>query len=377
ADFRNAYYPAGNAVRHGESLSSLIASGVMGFVNLPIVAYLFVPLTVLPWRVAALGPFLFAGLAATVSAYIVLTRLAGLSQCGRLWLALLFLFNGPLIYSLKEGNTSQFVLLAFAGALYLLRSGRSAWAGFVLAAAALLKLPLLLFGGFFVLRRDWAGTAAFSGTLGAAAVLSVVVFGPTIHAEWLDTAILQLQHSGLASFNAQSISAWLLRLRHPAPPLFDWTLLPLTPAEEIEAKAAQFALLALAGFGLWRSARVARDNSGHLAVEMLDLQFLLVLVVALVVTPLAWSHYFCWTLIPAAFLLGGRIRPASAACLGWVAVALTTPLVIYPGPETLAPMPGIYTKLAASNYFLGGVAWLVSLIMAAHAPSRASSPANR
>ena len=161
-DYRTAYYPAGKAVLDDPaSLAALMGKGVNGFVNLPIVAYLFAPFSLLSLRYA-IGLFTLIGLATTVVAWLLLVRLAGLKGAERWLLLLLFVANGPLQYSLKEGNTSHWVLAALAGGLYLLRAGRPVAAGALLGAAAVLKLPLLLFGAYFVLRRNWRGTLGFA-----------------------------------------------------------------------------------------------------------------------------------------------------------------------------------------------------------------------
>ena len=88
------------------------------------------------------------------------------------WL-LLFLFaaNGPLINSSKEGNTSQMVLLGLVAALVLLKTQRNVVAGVLLGLCALIKLPLLIFGAYFLARRELgrgAGLFCTSRCLGAA-----------------------------------------------------------------------------------------------------------------------------------------------------------------------------------------------------------------
>ncbi|OYW86667.1 MAG: hypothetical protein B7Z22_06215, partial [Hyphomonas sp. 32-62-5] len=67
ADFEKAYYPAGLAVLRGDhqALSELLAQGVYGFVNLPIVAFVFAPFALLPRLVSGMV-FLALGLWACV-----------------------------------------------------------------------------------------------------------------------------------------------------------------------------------------------------------------------------------------------------------------------------------------------------------------------
>jgi len=92
-DFGDSYYLAGKAVLDPLVALPLIGPDVdaegFGFVNLPIVAYLFAPLGALPEPVAA-GIFTAVGLATTVGAWLLLSRLAGL-EGRRRWLLLFLL----------------------------------------------------------------------------------------------------------------------------------------------------------------------------------------------------------------------------------------------------------------------------------------------
>ena len=59
-DFRKAYYPAGSAALEGHAALKPLFEfqrGVHGFVNLPIVAYLFAPFGLLPGQVCGSGLF--------------------------------------------------------------------------------------------------------------------------------------------------------------------------------------------------------------------------------------------------------------------------------------------------------------------------------
>ena len=371
-DFKNAYYPAGVAMAEGGSLAGLIGQGVAGFVNLPIVAYAFAPFAVLAWQPAA-AVALLLGLAASAAACLVLVAAFQLGAAARLGLILVFVLNGPLINSLKSGNTSQVALLAVAIALWLLRFRRFGAAGAVLGLAAVLKLPLLVLGGFFLLRREsWRGAATFAAVIAVAAALSLAVFGLPLHAQWLDVAIRQFSDKTIPAFNVQSVPAMLARWRDPAPPLFDWSMLALTPGERGLGKLIQAGIVALALAGLWFSHRAARRvpaSSPARLTELMQLQLLLVVSLALLISPLAWSHYFCWLLAPAACVLGGRCGFATSVAarrLAWAGIALTTPLVLFPYRFT-ATLDPLYTKLAVSNGLAGGLCWLVALVLAARA----------
>ncbi|MDB5445862.1 MAG: hypothetical protein JWQ97_1179, partial [Phenylobacterium sp.] len=337
-------------------LRALTRMGVYGFVNMPVVAYLFAPLALMPLPVAAIV-FYALGLALTAAAWAMLARLAKLDLTDRWLLALLFVANGPLEYSLKEDNTSHVVLFGLAAALILLRAGRSAAAGAVLAAAAILKPPLLLFGGFFLLRRDGRGVAAFSGTLGAVAALSLAIFGWDDNLRWFELCIVKFSHLWLAAFNVQSIPGFLFRLQAAAGLLTDWHPRPPPAGLQLPAQLCVMLVLALAGLAALRAPAGAEVEDEARRSRRRDLKYLLVLTLTVIVSPLSWSHYYAWLLAPMAFFLGGRrALPAPERALGWAAIALVTPLaryLVFPDARSLL----IYKDIAVSHLLFGGLLW--------------------
>jgi alpha-1,2-mannosyltransferase len=372
-DYRTAYYPAGKAVLDDPaSLAVLIGKGVNGFVNLPIVAYLLVPFSMLSLRYA-IGLFTLFGLTMTAVAWILLIGLAELKGAERWLLLLLFVANGPLLYSIKEGNTSHVILVALTGGLYLLRARRPIAAGALLGAAAVLKLPLLLFGVYFVLRRDWRGTLGFAGVCLGVGMLSVVLFGWDFHVRWFELCVLRFGSQWLAAFNVQSIQSFILRLQVAPSLLTDWTTAYSPGASQRLVGYVLIGLLYLAA--LWsciRGSARLRDNTGD---TRRDLEFLLVLCLAVVSSPLSWSHYYAWLLLPAAFHLRSTSLFAAgpiARLLGWMAIILATVLV-RPLQFSDPVLMTAYSTVGASNLLFSGLLW-IGLIAWSLARSRRTMP---
>ena len=297
------------------------------------------------------------GLATLAATFVILVRLARLDARGCWLLAVLFVASGPLQYSVKEGNTSHIVLLALAGGLALARANRSVAAGAALAAAAIVKPPLLLFGGFFLMRGDLRGAAAFCGAITAAAGLSVAVFGWGENVFWFQTCILQFGHRWLGAFNVQSITGFLMRLEPGPPGLVDWNVYAPSAADRVVDFAAAGLLYAVAA-AAWAAALLRppaqRRPSG---TDRLDFQYALVLALAVVSSPLSWSHYYCWFLVPTALFLGAAqdAAPLAWRWLGALAIALVTPLV-WPFPLS-GPAQEIYRMFLVSNLLFGGLLW--------------------
>ena len=154
SDFFKAYYSAGEAVLADEVAALYREGAEVTFVNLPILAYLFAPLARLDDPDAG-WIFLALGLTAALVSWALLARIGRYRASSAALLAFIFLINGPMVNSLREGNTTHFLLLLLALALLLWRAGWDYSAGLVLGFCALFKLPLLLFGAYFLLRRRW------------------------------------------------------------------------------------------------------------------------------------------------------------------------------------------------------------------------------
>jgi hypothetical protein len=351
-DFHSAYYPAGQAVLAGaQQLREMTGLGVSGFVNMPVIAYIFAPFALLPERAAA-NLFLMLSLASVAATWLMLAGIARLGTADRWLLLLVFAANGPLIYSLKEGNTSHFVLLALVAALAMLRSGRAGTAGALLGAAAMVKPPLLLFGVFFVLRRDLRGTIDFCAVCGAVVLLSLALFGRSDNWHWFQACIVQFSHHWLAAFNVQSIPAFLFRLVAPASSLQDWNA-SLPPAGFATLADVAFALLfGLAAIALWRGAQASKA-----ALPALELQYSLAVCLVILASPLSWSHYYCWLLLPTALFLGWRRRlPRRSRICGWLAILLVTPVIRmlhFASPWMLH----VYKDAGVSHLLVGGLLW--------------------
>lgn len=296
-DFREAYWKAGAAVWDGPgALRPMLERGIDGFVNLPIVAYLFAPFGLMSPRLASLA-FLALGVIAMGVSVLLLVRLFRLGS-RETALSLVGLAGfGPLLYSAREGNTSHILIALLLLALLMMRRNRDFAAGVVLGLAALIKLPLLLTGVFFLLKgrlRIVAGGAAL--LLGAAAA-SLAVFGWDMHVLWYEACIAPFGRDPMAAFNVQSIAATLAKLQLGAGSLNDWTPHMLHPAWRIAAQAVNLALVAALA---WVALRGRSDQDA----QTLEAEFLAVIVLACLLSPLSWSHYYVWLVLPAAFLLG-------------------------------------------------------------------------
>ena len=360
-DFTRAYYAAGRDVVRGDlaALQILIREGATGgFVNIPIVAYLFAPFGILPAQPAGILLTL-AGLALTAFAWLLLVRLARLDVRERWVLALLFIANGPLLTGIKFGNLSYVILAALAGGLLLIRAGRSGAAGALIGLAVVIKPVLILMGLFFLLRRDWRGSLSFAVVGIVTALLSLVVFGWQENLDWFNNCIVLYSQNWLPTFSVQSFSSFLLRLNAEAK-ISEWILVPPTHIQKLVVQIIT-ALLFLAAVLACLKPAAARDAQDDLlSDERRDLQYMLLISLCLVTSPLAWSHYYAWLLLPTAFFLKRNAlgdMPPVARWAGWTAIIFVTPLNGWPTLISNPLVMDIYRSLFMSHMLWGGLIW--------------------
>ncbi|MGB0086105.1 MAG: glycosyltransferase family 87 protein [Rhodomicrobiaceae bacterium] len=367
SDFMKAYWVAAEHLWNG-GLSAHYPFTLPGnWSNLPILAWPFALLVPLG-REGAAWAYLIAGLIVTLATWVFLARFARLS--GPMAAALLFLFflNGPLLNTLREGNSTHFVLFFLVLTLVLWEGRREYLAGLALGMAATIKLPLLLFGVYFFLRRRWAIVAGGATTVTVAVLLSLAIFGFADHVQWYDDSIGFATGGAVPAFNAQSIDGFLMRLSTGAEELLYWG--PIEPSL-LHKIARDLALLVLfGGFGwfIFRTERqglIAPQGPGPTPHDLL--QFSIIIILSLIASPLTWTHYYAFLLVPLALYLGGRLPlpgDATTRWLFWTGYALASLPVIMPKMSVDAEPPFSWQAELAARTIVS--AWLFgALIMLA------------
>jgi hypothetical protein len=359
-DFDKAYYRAGQlALDQPAALYDCQNADGLCFVNLPIVALAFVPVAALSrtaaHAVVVLGSLLT--LALIVPLLIRLTRAK--SPPAQIAIVTLVLLNGPLHYSLRLGNLTHVVLLLMLAALLALRSGRDAACGVLLGACALVKPPLLIFLPYLASRRPWRPAAAsMAAALGLAVIVSVWWFGAGLHQAWLAQYVGGPGTKPIGAYNAQSISGVLVRLTTSVH-LVDWVGVDMPPWFSVALTFLTSAVVALLVFALWRGGSPWTDSETIADHSML-------LCAMLLISPVSWTHYYCFLLIPMAALATQSLstRPADDAVwlrtVTWLAtVFVSLPVALWiPGNPFFGP---VVARGLLSHYAAGAALFLCAL----------------
>lgn len=355
-DFNKSYYPAGRLIIEDPSRLYEWGKG-LGFVNIPIIAILFTPISFLPKLAAQILITLLGLISIFVSGYLLL-KLTKASGWQKLAIAGLILVNGPLYYSLKQGNSTHFVLLLLIVALFCIRERREIWLGILLAIAALIKIPLFLLGVYFAMRGRWRVVVGFSAALLAIVGASLLLFGVDLHITWFEKCILSFAGKPLAAFNVQSVDGFLARLLNDVD-LKSWQPLEIS----WEFKVLRYLLISvLVGGTIW----VCWRSKTPKTIESEYLEFSIVLCLALLISPISWTHYYLYLLLPLSMWIcnllavpQGRIW---SRLLLPIAVLVSLPVILV--KATNPSYQFLLSKLLISHYFLGGALLLGILLTA-------------
>jgi hypothetical protein len=341
SDFFKAYWVAAEHLWNN-GLSATYPFTVRGnWSNLPVLAWpiaLLVPFG----REAAAWIYLGIGYLVIAATWLMLIRQAGLRAPRAATLACLFLLNGPLLNALREGNSTHFVLFFLVLGLWLWQERREFASGLALGLSAAIKPPLLLLGVYFLLRRRWQIAAGGAVTIAVVVLLSLALFGYAAHLEWYDETVGFNLGKAMPAFNVQSIDGFLIRLQTGATEMLYWGPLDPTPLH----KAVRLVVVvAIIGFFAWMM--ITSERRGKTAPSGAPgpydlMQFSVVLIVTLVISPLSWNHYYIYLLIPAALFLGGRLPRSDdgvTRVLFWTGYVFASLPVIMPDFSTLRPQP--------------------------------------
>ena len=375
-DFDQAYYIGGRLVF--ENPNSLYywdsyvnkSVNVIGFVNLPILAFIFSPLAFFPLPLAQFL-FLILGIFSSILTYVKLRSLLFINSqqirdlSNRQWILIaVIIFSSSLFYSLGSGNTTHFLLLILVFAWRALNKKLDILAGILLAIIALIKPPLALLGLFFIIKFRWRVVLGFMITCIVTCMASLLIFGIDLHLEWYRICIAPFSGKPLAAYNVQSIDGFLSRLLLGADPL-SWQPLEV----DWQYKLIRFTVIASLIGSTILVCRYSKSKESDV-VENID--FAIMVTVTLLVSPISWTHYYVLLILPFTLFIGdflGNInRNKSLYFLTGLSILLMTPQAIWILPSEFSNIAHpilkfIVYRILLSSYFFGGLIFLCVLFI--------------
>jgi hypothetical protein len=271
--------------------------------------------------------------------------------------ALAFLSFAGLGAVAVTGQVSFILLLPVTLAWVRARRGKWAEAGIYLGLAMSVKPFLAIFLPYLVLRRRFVALGTAVGAAAGAFLVGLGVFGWDAHRSWI--AGLSAVSWEWVAMNA-SVLGFLTRVLAPSA--------YYVPALEAPGLIAPVWLLLSGAIGVVTLA-VAAADSGDRAV---DRAFSLLLLAALLVSPLGWTYYWWLAVGPMVAVVAtwwrrdahGERSPGSSAGRWRRALLLVAvPGLIWPLPATIAFQPSAWaTVLPGSAYFWATLALWAALI---------------
>lgn len=328
------------------------------FLNLnpPHFHLILLPLAPLPgrWALAVWG---LASVGCLALALRSIQREAGvmLTPWGRRLAPLALLSFAGLGAVAVTGQVSFILLVPVTLAWIAARRGRWTAAGAYLGLAMSVKPFLAIFLPYFILRRRFAALSTALATAAAAFLVGLGVFGWEAHRSWI--AGLSAVTWEWVAMNA-SVLGFLRRILAPSSyyaPLLDAPRL-ITPAWLVVSGVLGVVSLAVA-------AAHADD------ARAVDRGFGVLLLAALLISPLGWTYYWWLALGPmVALVVTWGIRAVAPEAPGperWrrAFLLLAVPGLIWPLPATVAFQPSpLATVLCGSAYFWATLALVAALI---------------
>ncbi|PKP80773.1 MAG: hypothetical protein CVT79_13395 [Alphaproteobacteria bacterium HGW-Alphaproteobacteria-18] len=369
-DFRYCYWLAGELVWHGpQALMGAYNEDKLVFVNLPIVAYLFAPFGLMSPLTASIV-FSLIGFGVMGLIWRMLVKMYGLDSREAALLAFALCVFGPLVYTFKVGNTSQYILALLLGGLVMARAGKDLSAGALFGIAAVIKPALLLIGVLYFLRGRWSVVAGGAAVVAGSVVLSLLIFGWDMHVFWYETTIEPFSSNPVLASANQTLKGMVARFEAGDARWQDYDLYVLAPASQLIAQALTLSLVAGIAYAVWRSGRAFRPTNQDIETEVL-----IIVALGMSVSALSWAHYHVW-LLPAIVLLWVRSRQGEPlARLRWplaATYALLAGTVFVSHSMTLGRF-GFASNFIVSHWLWGALATLIllSIVRAQRTPPAA------
>lgn len=340
--------------------SDLARGSLLPFIYPTFAAIVFLPLIAVPVVTMRVGVTAVSMALLFVCVRIALRHGLGVSEPNLLWASalgcLLVLPSEPVFATIGLGQVN--LLLMTLVLVDVVVVGDRRWSGVLLGVAVGIKLTPAVFVVYLAVRGRWTTVRNSVLTAAATLVLSVLIApGPTwsyfVEGDFL-FSLSEVAKSANQSLNGAL--SYLLR-------------------EGASSRAAWVVAVAVvAPTGFWAASRLASIHGEIVGLAVIA-------VVALLVAPSSWTHYWVWWFVVEVVLIDAARRGARGA----TAAALLWPVPFYWGAWWFPPYPerpeydvAIVAALLDRMYVIAGVvAWMAAVLVAVRrtpVPARTVGP---
>jgi hypothetical protein len=205
----------------------------------------------------------------------------------------------PIVEDLWFGQLTICLLLLLAGAWLALREGKGLLGGALLGGMIALKLTAWPIVVFFALRRQWKAVSAAALVACAANLLAMAVIGyESVKGYYLKVGPLV---GAIYRLHDTNYSTWTIGQRLFADFGYNVFIQPPWPSTLMASLFTYLVPTAVLLLGFWLASRA----------ENFDTAFGLLIGVAILISPIAWTHYLTLAVIPLA-IIARRLH-----ALGW------------------------------------------------------------
>ncbi len=234
----------------------------------------------------------------------------GLSRSRKWVLGIAMLLYAPLGDHIAFAQVQVLILLMLVLVMRWLASGREIAAGLMLALTIMLRAFPIALAGYLLATRRWRALAAMSIGFVVIGIVTTAGLGLNVVRSFLDGAMLTVSHHPVSLPINVAVAAFTTRL-------FWYAFGAALPAglEVARPTIVVIVELAILGLGLRAASHATGDRDADLAA------FGLWVVIAVMLSPIAWIHYMVLFLIPFAQIAMAADRGACRPSTMWLFVA--------------------------------------------------------
>jgi hypothetical protein len=375
SDFRRFFYHSTTAYLAGEDMytressptaADLATGSTLWNLNPPHFHLLVLPVAGFPLLVAhALWQIL--GLICLAVSVWLIRREIGASWHPLLQLFVLFfvLASPSALFQLCTGQLGWLLLLPTTAMWLAARRGRWLTAGLLLGLLAGVKPFFLVFAPYFLITRRWHALAGVGLALAGSLALGLAVFGVENHRSWLSCLGQASGWSGVSG-NGSLMGALARSLSGSG---------MYAPVAHLSSAGIKGLWILLGGaLGLLTLTSARGDTH-----EQIDRAFALLLLAALLLSPLSWAYYYFLPLGPTLAVIA-RWSGDTRADTRWCLLGLSVPLFFLSYEVSMILQPHPIGTLLFGNLFFWPVfgIWLALLLDAGRQGAGSSAaPAGR